>query len=1727
VTNVGSACFDWSAGATEPWLDVTPNTGTLCPTESTLVDVCLNANADALPGGLHTDTVSFTNLSNGASETRGAELNVACSASIPFVEDFEGGSPLECYWEITGTSQYRTEVTTANGPHTGSYHLVMDDTTDDTVYSRNEVTLTVNLAGYENVVLTFWAREYSDEPHGPPTSPFENGADFDGVAISEDGHWWYEVQDLRSLTATYAELTVDLDAAIGAYGLSYGPMFKIRFNQYDDYAVTTDGIGIDDITITADLVDDLQVTPEDDFESSGIEGGPFTPASTTYRLTNTGALPLDWTAAATQPWLDVAPNTGTLEASAFTDVDVSINENANSLTAGGSPYTDTVTFTNVTSLVAQERQASLTVGALPAVPSNPDPEDGAVGVPVDTWLSWEGGGEEALGVPIASDRGHAGVVARSDSERLAIAERIAFDAAQVQDDLPTVGRYPAQAFERSQDATVEILAFIGHADTGAGGEYENTLNAIAEHFADFNVTTTTTEDPVALTGELAGMDVFLVPEQESWSQTEMATFGTNLAATLDSFVQNGGGVIVCDYTPAGGSAAFLNNAGLMASVYGASAASYSAQVAAVHPITDSVAPTFTAMNGSVVYTSVVDADVLVTDQAQGRPIVAAKEIGGGAVALLGWDYYSYNTDMARIIANAVQWCGGGASPTTYDVYFGTDPGALGLICEDTFELTCDPGLLDLATVYFWQVVAENAWGQTPGPVWSFTTMQFSVTPPEDFSSAGPEGGPFAPASITYTLTNEGLTPLSWTATKTEDWVDVVPASGALGGGEHVEVDVAINPDYANLLDDGSYSDVVTFTNTSTDGQHERNALLEVRPVATFRWDPPPDPVPSPQALDVPFGVKVTAVDSEGLTVTAFDETVDLSAFVGSGTASTIVISEIDPNTPDAVEFTNVSGAPVDISNWVISIYDDNSWPAPLAAITIPAATTAGADEVFIIEENGTAPGAYPNFYLGINIWWGTVVGVLLQDDSGNIVDFATTSDSTQISNPVAIPPSEWSGPGITWVAFGDTYQRAGDEDHNDNSDWSYVPTSMGAINAALIVPFAGGMMPIAITPTVSGSFVDGVWVGAITALETGTDVTLRAEHGSADPGDSNLFDVLPAPGVLAVTSPHDDGAFTVAEVIDVQVVFSELIVVNTAGGTPTLDLETGDVDRTIDYTGCNTDTLTFTYTVGAGDDSPDLDYTDPYALQLNGATIRDAGDTIDAVLTLSAPGTPGSLGASKDIVIDTEAPTVTAADLLTGDPTPELTGTVEDNRGIDSVNVTVNGITYPAVVTEPDWIAQVTDALPDNTYSVEAEAADMAGNVGYNTGVLTVDTSIPYVAMDPDPIITNDQTPTITGTYYAEVGVSTIEVTVNGQMYAATVTPPDTWQAQVTDPLDERIAPPWDVAVDIEDTLGRPGDTYHGALIVDLTAPTATFGPENPGRTTQDAVTFSVDFDEDVRPTFEAGDVALEGGLAGAAAVTDVSGGDPPAFLYAVTVAMSDPDDDGDIGIRVNTDVLDVAGNPYGGGSSDRYPIHNWFGFAEQPQGGKLYVADQYTFQVAASCGNSHPSYQWSWDNGQTVVPVSGNQPWYTIYYLAPAHDGTYWCDLTYDGVTYTSNTAQLSVKDHLSIVQDPVGAAKPVGDSHTFSVITEGGHEPLRYSWLRDGDVVVGNSNPLTIDPLDLFHSGEYTVTVSDDATDAATSKAAELTVMPAVPAVGAVGLAILLAASGLGGLAALRRKH
>lgn len=157
----------------------------------------------------------------------------------------------------------------------------------------------------------------------------------------------------------------------------------------------------------------------------------------------------------------------------------------------------------------------------------------------------------------------------------------------------------------------------------------------------------------------------------------------------------------------------------------------------------------------------------------------------------------------------------------------------------------------------------------------------------------------------------------------------------------------------------------------------------------------------------------------------------------------------------------------------------------------------------------------------------------------------------------------------------------------------------------------------------------------------GNDATvLLPDPGQAGSLGANRALVIDGirPAVTSVSATTVNGSYTTGQTVTVTVTFDDTVTVT---GTPQITLATGGAGTAVDYVvaGPST-TISFDYLVGAGENSADLDYAAVGSLVANGGTLRDASGN-DAILNLPSPSAAGSLGANRNIVIDTLAPTVT------------------------------------------------------------------------------------------------------------------------------------------------------------------------------------------------------------------------------------------------------------------------------------------------------------------------------------------------------------------------------------------------------------------------------------------------------------------------------------------------------
>lgn len=249
-----------------------------------------------------------------------------------------------------------------------------------------------------------------------------------------------------------------------------------------------------------------------------------------------------------------------------------------------------------------------------------------------------------------------------------------------------------------------------------------------------------------------------------------------------------------------------------------------------------------------------------------------------------------------------------------------------------------------------------------------------------------------------------------------------------------------------------------------------------------------------------------------------------------------------------------------------------------------------------------------------------------------------------------------------------------------------------------------------------------------------------------------------SPSITSVSASTANGTYGVDDSITIDVVFSASVNVVTTGGTATLELETGDTDRTASYSsGTGTSTLSFTYTVQEGDNTNDLDFTGTSALALNGGTIKaSTGAANNANLTLVSPGAANSLGNNKELVIDGVRPTIAITDddadnSLSAGNTSTLTFTLsEASTDFVEADVSVTGgsLSNWNAVSSTSYTATFTPTANSTTDGVISVASskfsDSAGNTNAdgsdanNSVTFTVDTTSPSPSPSPSPTPTPD-----------------------------------------------------------------------------------------------------------------------------------------------------------------------------------------------------------------------------------------------------------------------------------------------------------------------------------------------------------------------------------------------------
>ncbi|HEX9805108.1 MAG TPA: hypothetical protein VGA67_05490 [Candidatus Dojkabacteria bacterium] len=197
-----------------------------------------------------------------------------------------------------------------------------------------------------------------------------------------------------------------------------------------------------------------------------------------------------------------------------------------------------------------------------------------------------------------------------------------------------------------------------------------------------------------------------------------------------------------------------------------------------------------------------------------------------------------------------------------------------------------------------------------------------------------------------------------------------------------------------------------------------------------------------------------------------------------------------------------------------------------------------------------------------------------------------------------------------------------------NRYWTILNSGISFTSYSAVFNFtAGDIDPLAdSTGFIVKKYDAGLWESL--SLGAATDTSLEAVGLTAF-SDFVIGNVL----ITNITSSESDGSYPLGDSISIQISFSDNAFVT---GIPHLILNSGGT--ALYSSGSGTNTLAFIYEIEEGDSSNDLDYVSSGALILNGGTIQDISAE-DLDLTLPTPGTSGSLGDNKNIIVDGNIPT--------------------------------------------------------------------------------------------------------------------------------------------------------------------------------------------------------------------------------------------------------------------------------------------------------------------------------------------------------------------------------------------------------------------------------------------------------------------------------------------------------
>ena len=637
---------------------------------------------------------------------------------------------------------------------------------------------------------------------------------------------WLSINNQNPAVSPLVPIDVVVSLSAGANALAPGTHEgSVAFRN-----LTT---GIEEIRdVVLAVRDHLAVSPEEGFASAGLLGGPFTPTSKVYVVTNKSAVSRAFTATASTNWLTVSPASGTIPARQAVAVAVSINANANPLL--GKTYSASVVFSNQASGLVHGRPVTLAIsGALCDALDSCD-------------RTWTTGGNSAwyyqtTNTSDAVDAARSGAVTTGQHSWV---ETTVAGPGQVAFNWRVSSKPTFHPMRFTDNGTTK--AFISGGVDWNRRTYEFTSGVhVLRWDMDLSVITSPLGASAGWLDQVA-IDNFAVAPTNAWTATGYLE-GPFSPASRPYLLTNAGSssiqwsaaptapwlTAVPDYGQlAPGASAVVEvslNEWVNALPFGSNVAAvvFSNQVSGL-----SVSRPVVAVADGMVCQAVERCDLTWTtggnkpwfyqtgvttdgvDAAQSGSLGLNQQswmettVTGPVRLGFTWKLSAYSAHSMRFTDNGatnLQVSGGVAwTPVSFELTPGTHTLRWSFATASGIILEPNAGYVDRVTLDYLYVSPSNVW-----------------------QISGPLGGPFAPASTEYVLTNASPDPLPWTAIPDVDWIS--PTSGIIPPNSVSTISLALNGN-ADLLPYGASTNGMYVRNAFVAFSNQMSGLVQTRPV---------------------------------------------------------------------------------------------------------------------------------------------------------------------------------------------------------------------------------------------------------------------------------------------------------------------------------------------------------------------------------------------------------------------------------------------------------------------------------------------------------------------------------------------------------------------------------------------------------------------------------------------------------------------------------------------------------------------------------------------------------------------------------------------------------------------------------------------------------------------------------------------------------------------------------